>query len=445
MPERPPADEVATALTDRASAPMESPTYDLIVLEGPDCGLRVRLDATLPPRVLVGQSPSCNVRLKDGRVSRRHLALDLTKRHLRLTDLGSTNGTTVNGVSVIEALLRGDELVRIGDTAFRLESVSGGDPVSVSAATSFGGVLGGSLEMRRLYDMCARLAAVDVPLLIEGETGTGKEVLAESLHEASPRAAEPFVVLDCTALPPSLAESELFGHARGAFTGAVSAREGVFEQAHKGTLLIDEIGDLPPALQPKLLRAIERQEVRRVGGSSVKVDVRVLAATRRDLDREVQLGSFRDDLFFRLAVARIELPPLRERQGDVAFLTRAFWKRLGGVGEVPYDLIERFERYDWPGNVRELHNAVLRQLAVGEALDLRTPSSKAPRSPSDAVAEVLSQNLPFPRARDLVLADFERRYVEHVLAEHGGVVSRAAAASGIARRYFNILRARNRG
>jgi two-component system, NtrC family, response regulator HydG len=334
--------------------------------------------------------------------------------------------------------------VRIGDTAFRVTPATGAEPAKVSSATSFGSMLGASLEMRRLYEACSRVAAVDVPLLIEGETGTGKEVLAESVHEAGPRASGPFVVLDCTAVPPNLVESELFGHEKGAFTGAVSAREGVFEQAHKGTLLIDEIGDLPPALQPKLLRAIERQEVRRVGGSSIKVDVRVLAATRRDLDREVQLGSFRDDLFFRLAVARIELPPLRERQGDIAFLSREFWKKLGGKGEVPYDLIQRFERYDWPGNVRELYNAVLRQLTIGEGLDHRTSPSKGSRSSSDPYSEVLSLGLPFPRARDRVLADFERRYVEHVLAEHGGVVSRAAAASGIARRYFNILRARSR-
>jgi two-component system response regulator HydG len=444
MTPKPPSDDVATALTARDVAPTVH-AYDLVVLEGPDRGLKVRLDGSLPPRVFVGQSPSCDVRLTDGRVSRRHLALDLTKVHLRVTDLGSTNGTTVNGVSVIDALLRGEELIRIGDTAFRVEPVGDAAPVAISDATSFGGVLGASLEMRRLYITCARLAAVDVPLLIEGETGTGKEVLAEALHEASPRAASPFVVLDCTAIPPNLVESELFGHEKGAFTGAVAAREGVFEQAHRGTLLIDEIGDLPASLQPKLLRAIERQEVRRVGGGSVKVDVRVLAATRRDLDREVQIGSFRDDLFFRLAVARIELPPLRERQGDIAFLARGFWTRLGGKGEVPYDLIQRLERYDWPGNVRELHNAILRQLAVGEALDRRSTAPKSSRSPSDSMSEVLSLGLPFPRARDRIVAEFERRYVEHVLAEHGGVVSRAAAASGVARRYFNIIRARNRG
>lgn len=179
---------------------------------------------------------------------------------------------------------------------------------------SFGRLLGGSPAMRRLYPLCERLAGSTVPIVIEGETGTGKEQLAEALHEQSSRADKPFVILDCTTIAPNLIESELLGHEKGAFTGAMRTREGVFERANGGTLLIDEIGDLPLELQPKLLRAIERGVITRVGGSKpVVVDVRLLAATRRDLDREVQLGRFRDDLFHRIAVARVELPPLRER------------------------------------------------------------------------------------------------------------------------------------
>jgi DNA-binding NtrC family response regulator len=398
----------------------------------------------MPPRVLLGQSPTCNVRLSDQRVSRRHLALDLGGDRLRLTDLGSTNGTSIGGISVIEAWLGGGEVIRVGDTALRVDAVVDTELVAVTSATRFGRVVGSSLEMRRLYRIFERLAATEVPLLIEGETGTGKEVLAESIHEASPRASGPFIVFDCTAVPPNLLESELFGHERGAFTGAVTARTGVFEQANKGTLLIDEIGDLDPSLQPKLLRALERHEVRRVGGDWVKVDVRVLAATRRDLDREVQLGSFRDDLFYRLAVARVELPPLRQRRGDIGMLAREFYNQLGGKGEIPYDVVQRFERYAWPGNVRELHNAVARQLAFGDGFDLDTSTPPSTPADGDTVTRVLALGLPFPRARDRMLAEFEKRYVEHVLAEHGGVVSRAAVASGIARRYFNVIRARNR-
>jgi DNA-binding NtrC family response regulator len=440
----PPPDDVKTALQDRPPA-LPRTAFLVTITEGPDRGRTFRLDGASPPRVLVGQSPTCEVRLSDLHVSRRHAAFDLAGGNLRLTDLGSTNGTTIGGVGVVEALLRGGETIRLGDTLLRVDLVEDADPMPLSAATHFGRTLGASVEMRRTYRLCDRLAASDVPILIEGETGTGKEVLAESIHEASRRSAGPFVVFDCTAVPPSLIESELFGHERGAFTGAVDARKGVFEEADGGTLLIDEIGDLDRTLQPKLLRALERGEVRRVGGKTIKVDVRVLAATRRDLDRAVQMGAFRDDLFFRLAVARIELPPLRDRRGDIELLTRHFWQAMGGPSEIPFEVLSRFESYSWPGNVRELHNAVARQIALGEAFDAAArATTTTTTSGRDAIEEVLALDLPFPRARDRVLHEFETRYVSRALAQHGGVAAHAAAASGIARRYFYQIRARTR-
>jgi transcriptional regulator with GAF, ATPase, and Fis domain len=281
-------------------------------------------------------------------------------------------------------------------------------------------------------------------VIIEGETGTGKEVLAQAIHEAGPRREEPFVVFDCTSVPPSLVEAELFGHERGAFTGAVGSRKGLFEQAAKGTLFIDEIGDLELSLQPKLLRAIQQREIRRVGGEKwIGSDVRIIAATRRDLDHEVQEGRFRDDLFFRLAVARIELPALRRRHGDIALLARAFWEDAGGVGELPYELVCRWEAYGWPGNVRELRNEVARRAALGDLAEIeRSIRERVPAS-SDPVGETLALDLPFVRAKERVIAEFERRYIERNVAKHGGNVSRAAAASGIAHRYFQILRARH--
>jgi DNA-binding NtrC family response regulator len=283
-----------------------------------------------------------------------------------------------------------------------------------------------------------------VPVVIEGETGTGKEVLAEAIHEASERGTGPFVVFDCTAVPPTLVESELFGHERGAFTGAVAARKGVFEQAHGGTLLIDEIGDLELTLQPKLLRALERSEIRRVGGDRwIKVDIRVLAATRRDLDREVEAGRFRDDLFFRLAVARIELPPLRERTGDIEVLTRHLWRQLEGKGEPPYEFLRRLERHTWQGNVRELANAVARYLALGDAERVETRPEPTKRAPPTA-EELELYSLPFRLARDRALATFEREYVQRLLARHGGNVTRAAEASDIGRRYLTTLASRQR-
>jgi len=253
-------------------------------------------------------------------------------------------------------------------------------------------------------------------------------------------------------------ESELFGHEKGAFTGAVATRKGVFELAHGGTLLIDEIGDLDLALQPKLLRAVERGEIRRVGGDRpIKVDVRLLAATRRDLDQEVAAGRFREDLFHRLAVVRVELPPLRRRRGDVALLARYWWSTLGGdsVGGSagggtpqmakgpPADLLRRWEREPWPGNVRELRNTIARQIALGDLAP--APTEDAPASAkADVIDGVIRARLPFARAREKVVDEFQRRYLEHVLAEAGGDTAKAAAASGIARRYFNLLRARLR-
>ena len=412
------------------------------VARGPAAGRELELG--LGARALVGQSPTCDLRLDDPHASRRHVSLEVTHHGVRAHDLGSTNGTFVNGVQIEACILHGSETLRVGESELTLERRDL-PPAPLASEERFGRVVGASPAMRRLYPALARLAASDVPVVIEGETGTGKEVLAEALHEASARAPGPFVVFDCTAVPASLLESELFGHERGAFTGAVATRKGVFEQAHGGTLLIDEIGELEPALQPKLLRALERSEVRRVGGDKwIKVDVRVIAATRRDLHREVQEGRFRDDLFFRLAVARVELPPLREREGDVALLARHFFRALGGRGEPPADLLARFDRHDWPGNVRELRNAVARHLALGDVALPSASEEKPARTEGDAIDAILAQGLPLPRARELVVDAFERRYLERVLAAHGGSVARAAEASGIARRYFNVLLARAR-
>jgi DNA-binding NtrC family response regulator len=440
-----PGDDPATLRVDEpASSGVE---FALVTMQGATKGETFSVDGTQPSRVLLGKGPACEVKLSDPHVSRRHAAIDVAGNALRITDLGSSNGTFVNGVRVLDALLEGGEMIRIGTTDLRVELRSRASLPALPAATSFGRLLGSSAAMRRLYLACERLAAAPVPVVIEGETGTGKEVLAESLHEAGPRAGGPFIVFDCTAISPNLVESELFGHERGAFTGAASTRRGVFELAHGGTLLIDEIGDLEPAMQPKLLRAVERAEIRRVGGEkSIRVDVRLLAATRRNLDQEVQAGRFRDDLFHRIAVARIELPPLRERRGDVAFLARHFVEQLGGdPAHLPPRLLAAWLGDPWPGNVRELRNAVARWTALGEIAS-RAPGggdATAAALSSDPFAFALGASLPFPRARDLLVEEFERRYVEMVLDANGGDVAKAAAASGIGRRYLQMLRARS--
>jgi DNA-binding NtrC family response regulator len=436
-----------TAPTERVDrVPKPRASFAVTVVESPNSqtGARLVVDASQPGRVLVGSSEACALRLDDPLVSRRHFALDLDEDGLRITDLESTNGTVVDGVMLLDGYLRGGEIVRIGETALRVDRLETMAAPVLSTASSFGRVIGASLEMRRLYPLCERLAQSNVAVVIEGETGTGKEALAEALHEMGPRASGPYVVFDCTSVHGPLMESELFGHEKGAFTGAIATRKGVFELASGGTLLIDEIGDLDLALQPKLLRAVERGEIRRVGGDRpIRVDVRLVAATRRDLDQEVAAGRFREDLFHRLAVARVELPPLRRRRGDVALLARHWWSALGGeTGGPPPDLLRRWEREPWPGNVRELRNTIARHIALG---DLAAPrADEPPPRAEDVIDEVVRSGLPFVRAREKVVDEFQRRYLQHVLDEAGGDTAKAAAASGIARRYFNLLRARLR-
>jgi two-component system, NtrC family, response regulator HydG len=433
-------------------------SFTFTVIQGPDQGKKFSCDTTRPLPLLFGKSEACEARLSDTQVSRRHAAVELVGERLRLKDLGSTNGTAVNSVQVVEAFLSGGETLTLGGTVLRVESTRVALP-ELPALGSFGRVLGQSAAMRKLYPLFERLAASSLPLVIEGETGTGKEQVAEALHEASARAAEPYVVFDCTAVNPNLIESELFGHERGAFTGAASARRGVFERAHGGTLLIDEVGDMPLELQAKLLRAIERSEVTRVGAERpLRVDVRVIAATRRDLDRAIQEGRFREDLFHRLAVGRIELPPLRDRQGDIALLARHFWAKLGGADALLTPaIIARLEASSWPGNVRELRNSVARLLVLGEeslsdAAELPSDASASPAPDAlaalrrdDPIARVLFMDLPLSDARQKVIDEFEQRYVEHVLAQHGGNVTRAAAAAGVARRHLHRLKAKTQG
>ena len=442
------------------------------VLEGPDAPRELTWSASEPGALLVGKGPACALQLTDRHVSRRHLSLEIGRSSVRVRDVGSSNGTSVGGVDIVDARLRGGERLVLGTTTLQVtvskdgrapatssrrgaESPTsrGPRPSGVVGTTGgnlegFGAMLGASPPMQRIYPLCQRLAASDVTVLVEGETGTGKEVLAEALHELGPRSRGPFVVLDCTAIPASLMEAELFGHERGAFTGAVSASPGLFEQADGGTLFIDEIGDLDPLLQPKLLRALERGEVRRIGGSKVvRVNARVIAATRRNLDREVQEGRFRDDLFHRLVVARLELPPLRERTGDVSVLARHFFRSLGGSGEPPADALVRWESYAWPGNVRELRNAVAARLALGDLAPsgpgaVVDSAAASEVGVADAIEQILARNLSWPLTRAAALADIEQRYVERVMRENGGNVVHAARASGIHRRYLQKMKAR---
>jgi DNA-binding NtrC family response regulator len=307
-----------------------------------------------------------------------------------------------------------------------------------------------SPRMMNVLSLCERLAPTEVAIVLEGETGTGKELLAECIHEASARAQEPFIVLDCRTTPRGLIEAHLFGELRPDGT----ARAGIFEQANGGTLLVDEPGDLDLDVQAKLLRALDKGTIVRLGDTRpVAVDARIIVATSHDLDKLVEEGRFREDLYYRLAGARIELPPLRRRREDIPLLAGELWTELGGKGLLPDEFLERFEAYDWPGNVRELERAIERFLALGDKVSLlvaRTHRHVArPDLPEAATGtglleRVLGANLAYSEARQRVLEEFERAYLEKALADSGGNVAAAAASSGIARRHFQRIRARQK-
>ena len=313
--------------------------------------------------------------------------------------------------------------------------------------TSFRGMVGRSAPMRSLFALLARAAKTDATVLLEGETGTGKEASADAIHAQSRRAQGPFIVIDCGAIPPNLLESELFGYEKGSFTGAVTARAGAFEAASGGTIFLDEIGELTIDLQPKILRAIERRQVKRIGSSiSTGVDVRVIAATNRSLKAEVAANRFRSDLYYRLAVIQVRLPPLRERLTDLPYLIDDFLQKAGAAdspeaeGLKAPEFLANVTRYRWPGNVRQLRNYLERCLALA---DSKTPpgADTAPPAKLDVAPteEAIDVNQPLRMAREACVARFEHRYLEALLAHHGNNVSVAARAAGVDRIHFYRL------
>jgi DNA-binding NtrC family response regulator len=360
---------------------------------------------------------------------------------VRVRDLRSTNGVTVGGVRFYDALLPFSSRMRLGDTEIAIVPL--GETIEREQTTTdrFGDLVGCAPHTRELFADLERVAAMDVTVLIEGETGTGKDLVAESIHGASARSEGPFVVFDCGAVSAALAESELFGHERGAFTGASSLHQGVFEQADGGTLFLDEIGELPRDLQPKLLRVLEKRTVRRVGGSRViPFDVRILAATNRHLRAEVARGGFREDLYFRLAAAHIVVPPLRDRMDDLPllvdhFLSREKPPRAGS--DLPAHVWDLFLAHRWPGNVRELRNAIQQLLVMPDRPPVGLSAAAAPASPPSAGA--VGELLPLRIARRDAMDAFERSYLSLALARSAGNVTRAAAIAEVSRQIMTKL------
>jgi transcriptional regulator with GAF, ATPase, and Fis domain len=414
---------------------LEQPTFELVDPRGQKHFFDLA-------SVRVGAGPGNDLKLDSPTVSSVHLEIAATDRGFRVRDLGSTNGTQVDGVRVIEAYLEDGQTIRAGEVD--LKFAMGKDTVRtpVSEETEFHGAVGASPAMRAVFSRVERVAKTDATVLINGETGTGKEVIAWSIYEASKRKDKPFVVVDCGGIARNLVESQLFGHEKGAFTGAHQKRLGAFERADGGTLFLDELGELELELQPKLLRALERREIQRVGGeATLKVDVRIIAATNRDLRAMVARGEFREDLYYRLAVVTTELPPLRERPEDIPPLVDKFLVDMGATrDELPDGAMARFLEHDWPGNARELKNAVERAVVLGEAKLLSatsrpaaSASAPAPEAGGDTGVFTVVTDVPYKDQKANVVADFEERYVRVLLKKHAGNVSAAAREAGIDR------------
>jgi DNA-binding NtrC family response regulator len=411
------------------------------VEDGPDRGAAFSASA---PRLIVGTHASCQFVLSDRSLSRFHCELAVHDGRVVVQDLDSKNGTRVNGVEVRAAYLEDGDILTMGRSRVRYRVGTERVRVSLPARDRFGQLVGRSAAMRAVYHMLERAAESDLNVLLLGETGVGKESAARSIHELGSRRTGPFIIVDAGAIPSSLLDSELFGHERGAFTGADQPRAGAFERASGGTLLLDEIAGLSLELQPKVLRALEHREVQRVGGERrIPVEARVITTSNRELLREVNAGRFRADLYYRLAVLEITMPPLRGRAEDLPLLIEHFLEQLGlttspaaSAVRAPTFLAE-VARHPWPGNVRELRNYVERYVVTGAR---PIPTSRSLALPEQGLVD---PRQPLKTARRYWLDELERRYLSELLRIHGDNVSAAARAAGLARTHFHRLLARH--
>ena len=396
----------------------------------------------LGEKLRVGKAQDNDLVLGDDTVSRHHCELSRASDGVHVRDLGSTNGTRVQGARVTEAVIQPGTVLKVGEVEIVLRPAVRNVEVMPSDKTWFGAAIGRSLAMRSIFGVLERIAPTDATVLLDGETGTGKDVLARAIWTESERPQGPFVVVDCGAISYSLLESELFGHERGAFTGAVAARQGAFELADNGTVFLDEIGELPLDVQPKLLRVLETKEFRRVGGNkTLRTNVRVIAATKRNLQREVQAGKFREDLYFRLAVVPVTVPPLRSRREDIPPLVLHILKACGANLTVADETMQGIMAHDWPGNVRELRNILERAVYLARASGQTELSLVALPSSNASAGDVFQFEAAksYRETRAKFDADFERRYVKWLLGRHGGNVSAAAREAKMDRKHLHDM------
>jgi transcriptional regulator with PAS, ATPase and Fis domain len=405
----------ATLLTTTDAGAMIERSWRIEVCDGPDAGLFIERSSGT---VLIGAQSGSDLVLTDPGVSRQHLELRLHPEGIEAKDLGSKNGSRVGNARVERAFLVSGAEIRVGRSTLRVSSID--RPLEVDGVDRFGDFVTRSEPMRQRLGQIALAAGSEATILLEGETGTGKELIARAIHEASPRASGPYVVLDCASIEANLLASQLFGHVEGAFTGALASRIGAFERADGGTVFLDELGELPLDLQPRLLRVLENRTLVRLGEDHERsIDCRFVAATHRSLVRMVEQRTFRADLYHRIAVVRAKILPLRERPEDLEPLVRSFADRFGHRAEITKAAIDLLAAYDWPGNARELKNAVERAVVFAKGDALRP--------------EHLFPEEPFDERYDQALLGFERRYLRALLAKHDGVISRAADAAGLSR------------
>ncbi|MAQ13940.1 MAG: hypothetical protein CMN30_03990 [Sandaracinus sp.] len=444
---------LTTVFVDAKATKRRLKKAKLTVLDGPSKGQELEIDKEL---ATIGRSLICDLVLSDKAVSGTHCELIAKEKGFLLKDLDSTNGTKIGELQLREVWLRPGTVFTVGQTRIRFDDLKGEVEIDLSKEDRYFDLVGKSVRMREIFAVLQKIAPTELTVLVRGETGTGKELVARAIHRGSQRADKPLVVQDCSAIPSNLIESTLFGHERGSFTGATDRHRGSFEQANGGTIFLDEIGELEMSLQPKLLRVLENREIKRVGGDKViPVDVRVVAATNRDLRQMVNEGTFREDLYYRLSVVQVELPALRERAEDVPLLVQAFLDEFARRN-FPDDLAKRFtvaadamtklKSYPWPGNIRELKNTVERGASLGDGpelgvRDLLPSSQKTPAQPLPGgnAEQFVEDEVPFKEAKQKVLDTFEAAYLKALLDKHGDNVTRSAQAAGLTRYHLREL------
>ena len=418
----------------------------LLVISGP---LQGREFVVNHDTFTIGSGSRNDLAISDSTVSKRHCEIIVEQSGYLIRDLDSTNGTFVQGVRVSSAHLAPGSEIQLGKTRIVFCPLQDANDIPLSRNEAFGAMLGRSVPMRRIFYLSETYSPADVTVMITGETGTGKEILAEEIHNHSSRRDKPFIVIDCAAISKELIESELFGHVKGAFTGANADRQGAFELADGGTVFLDEIGDLSPDLQPKLLRVLEKREIKRVGCNKVrKINVRIISATNRNLANEVNESRFREDLYYRLSVVHLELPPLRRRREDVPLLVKRFLTDLHGADALEqladFDrTMDVLKRHEWPGNVRELRNLIeLAFYSERRPVDLSAFLSlgnlRAGRKASEPEVNFVTDK-PFKDAKSDLIEEFERTYLNDLLARNKQNISRSAREAGIERAYLQRL------